>query len=32
MSLDACLTVLRGERPAHIVNPEVYEPQRLAKK
>jgi D-3-phosphoglycerate dehydrogenase len=27
MALDACLAVLRGERPAHIVNPEVY--QRL---
>jgi phosphoglycerate dehydrogenase-like enzyme len=25
MSLAACLAVLRGERPAHIVNPEVYE-------
>jgi D-3-phosphoglycerate dehydrogenase len=25
MSLDACLAVLRGERPAHVVNPEVYE-------
>lgn len=28
MSLDACLAVLRGERPAHIVNQEVYEQQR----
>jgi len=27
MSLDACLAVLRGERPAHIVNPEVYRPK-----
>ena len=25
MSLKACLAVLMGERPAHIVNPEVYE-------
>jgi len=25
MSLDACLAVLRGERPTHVVNPEVYE-------
>lgn len=25
MSLRACLAVLRGERPAHVVNPEVYE-------
>jgi len=25
MSLQACLAVLRGERPPHIVNPEVYE-------
>jgi phosphoglycerate dehydrogenase-like enzyme len=24
MALDACLTVLRGHRPAHVVNPEVY--------
>jgi D-3-phosphoglycerate dehydrogenase len=24
MALDACLAVLRGERPAHVVNPEVY--------
>ena len=24
MSLKACLAVLRGERPAHVVNPEVY--------
>lgn len=24
MALDACLAVLRGERPAHIVNPDVY--------
>ncbi|UCD80288.1 MAG: phosphoglycerate dehydrogenase [Desulfobacterales bacterium] len=32
MSLDACLAVLGGERPAHIVNPEVYEQQRLVTK
>jgi D-3-phosphoglycerate dehydrogenase len=25
MSLEDCLAVLRGERPAHAVNPEVYE-------
>jgi D-3-phosphoglycerate dehydrogenase / 2-oxoglutarate reductase len=25
MSLQACMAVLRGERPSHIVNPEVYE-------
>ena len=25
MSLNACLAVLRGDRPAHVVNPEVYE-------
>lgn len=25
MSLEACLAVLRGDRPAHVVNPEVYE-------
>jgi len=25
MSLEACLAVLRGERPAYVVNPEVYE-------
>jgi len=24
MALDACLSVLRGERPAHVVNPAVY--------
>lgn len=24
MSLEACLSVLRGERPAHVVNPEVW--------
>jgi phosphoglycerate dehydrogenase-like enzyme len=24
MALDACLAVLRGERPAHVVNPSVY--------
>ena len=24
MALDACLAVLRGERPAHVVNPDVY--------
>jgi D-3-phosphoglycerate dehydrogenase len=24
MALDACLAVLRGERPAHVVNPGVY--------
>jgi len=24
MALDACLAVLRGERPTHIVNPDVY--------
>lgn len=30
MALDACLAVLRGERPAHIVNPDVYQrPDRL---
>jgi D-3-phosphoglycerate dehydrogenase len=32
MSLNACLAVLRGERPAHIVNPEVYKKQRLVTK
>ncbi len=32
MSLEACLAVLRGERPAHIVNPEVYNKQRLVAK
>ena len=31
MSLDACLAVLRGERPAHIVNPEVYEHRIILK-
>jgi len=25
MSLKACLAVLKGERPTHVVNPEVYE-------
>lgn len=25
MSLEACLAVLRGDRPAYVVNPEVYE-------
>lgn len=25
MSMEACLAVLRGERPTHIVNPEIYE-------
>jgi D-3-phosphoglycerate dehydrogenase len=25
MSLEACLAVLNGERPAHVINPEVYE-------
>ena len=25
MALEACLAVLRGERPAHVVNPAVYE-------
>ncbi|NTU47404.1 MAG: phosphoglycerate dehydrogenase [Syntrophobacteraceae bacterium] len=25
MSLEACLAVLGGERPAHVVNPEVYQ-------
>ena len=25
MSLEACLAALRGERPPHVVNPEVYE-------
>ena len=25
MSLKACLAVLGGEKPAHVVNPEVYE-------
>jgi hypothetical protein len=24
MALDACLAALRGERPAHVVNPAVY--------
>jgi D-3-phosphoglycerate dehydrogenase len=24
LALDACLAVLRGERPAHVVNPDVY--------
>jgi D-3-phosphoglycerate dehydrogenase len=24
MSLEACLVVLKGERPAHVVNPQVY--------
>jgi len=24
MSLEACLAVLKGERPAHVVNPQVY--------
>jgi D-3-phosphoglycerate dehydrogenase len=24
MALDACLAVLRGERPAHVVNPDAY--------
>jgi len=24
MALDACLAVLRGERPAHVINPAVY--------
>ncbi len=24
MALDACLAVLREERPAYVVNPEVY--------
>jgi phosphoglycerate dehydrogenase-like enzyme len=24
MALDACLAALRGERPAHVVNPDVY--------
>jgi D-3-phosphoglycerate dehydrogenase len=32
MSLDACLAVLRGEHPAHIVNPEVYQKRRLVTK
>jgi D-3-phosphoglycerate dehydrogenase len=32
MSLDACLAVLRGERPGHIVNPEVYKKRRLVTK
>ena len=31
MSLDACLAVLRGERPAHIINPEVYEHRMISK-
>ena len=31
MSLAACLAVLRGERPAHIVNPEVYEHTMISK-
>ncbi len=26
MSLEACLSVLRGERPPHVVNPQVYKP------
>jgi D-3-phosphoglycerate dehydrogenase len=25
MAMEACLAVLRGQRPAHVVNPEVYE-------
>lgn len=25
LALDACLAVLRGERPRHVVNPEVYD-------
>jgi len=28
MALDACLAVLRGQRPEHVVNPEVYEEGR----
>jgi len=32
MALDACLAVLRGECPAHIVNPEVHEKRRLVTK
>jgi hypothetical protein len=24
MALDACLAVLRGQRPAHVVNPDIY--------
>jgi phosphoglycerate dehydrogenase-like enzyme len=24
MALDACLAVLRGQRPAHVINPDVY--------
>jgi len=31
MALDACLAVLKGERPAHIVNPEVYEYRMTSK-
>ena len=31
MALDACLAVLKGERPAHIVNPEVYEPRMTSR-
>jgi D-3-phosphoglycerate dehydrogenase / 2-oxoglutarate reductase len=27
MALDACLAVLRGERPAHVLNPDVYKGQ-----
>ena len=26
MALEACLTALRGERPEHVVNPEVFNP------
>lgn len=28
MSLEACLSVLRGQRPPHVVNPQVYEQAR----
>lgn len=28
MSLEACLSVLKGERPPHVVNPEVYGEER----
>jgi hypothetical protein len=27
MALDACLAVLQGQRPVHVVNPEVFKSQ-----
>jgi hypothetical protein len=30
MTLDACLAALRGERPAHVVNPELYAGRRAS--